>query len=124
MILDAGALIAIERGDRDTHDLLAAALDEGDDLVTHPMVIAQVWRDERGRQVSLARLLTSVRVIPIDAELGRRCGELLGKSRTSDPIDAAVVLMARPQETIVTSDPDEIRQLARVAKRDVVIVGC
>lgn len=124
MILDAGALIAVARHDRKTIARLLAAQEEGDDLKTHPMVVAQVWRDGRGRQATLARLLRAVEIVIIDDELGRRSGELLGRARMSDPIDAAVVLIATDGEAIVTSDPDDLEHLARAAKRYVVIVRC
>ena len=124
MILDAGALIAVGRNDRATIARLAAAEQEGDELTTHPMVVAQVWRDHRGRQALLARLLRGVAIVAIDDLLGRRCGELLGKARTSDPIDAAVVLIASDGEAVVTSDPDDIGHLARVARRKLLVVGC
>jgi len=124
MILDAGALIAVSRNDRAMIARLVAAEQDGDELTTHPLVVAQVWRDHRGRQASLARLLRGVAIIPIDDQLGRRCGELLGKARTSDPIDAAVVLIATEGESIVTSDPDDINHLARAAGRKLVVVSC
>lgn len=124
MILDAGALIAVSRNDRATIARLVAAEHEGDELATHPMVVAQVWRDHRGRQAVLARLLRSVKIVSIDDDLGRRCGELLGKARTSDPIDAAVVLIASDGESVLTSDPQDIRHLAACARRKILIVGC
>jgi predicted nucleic acid-binding protein len=124
MILDAGALIAISRNDRAMIARLVVAEQEDDDLTTHPMVVAQVWRDHRGRQVSLARLLRGVAIISIDDDLGRRCGELLGKARTSDPIAAAVVLIASAGESVVTSDPDDIDHLARIAGRKLLVVDC
>jgi hypothetical protein len=124
MILDTGALIAASCNDRALIARLAVAEQEGDELVTHPMVVAQVWRDPRGRQVPLARLLRGVKVVSIDNELGRRCGELLGKAGTSDPIDAAVVLIATDGEAVVTSDPGDIRHLAECAKRRILVIGC
>jgi hypothetical protein len=124
VILDAGALIAVARNDRAMLARLLAALEDGDELRTHPMVVAQVWRDGRGRQAPLASLLRSVAITPIDDALGRRCGELLAKARTSDPIDAAVVLIARDGEEIVTSDPDDLEHLSRAARRRVRIVRC
>lgn len=124
MILDAGALIAVGRNDRAMIARLVAAELEDDDLSTHPMVVAQVWRDHRGRQAPLARLLRGVEIVSIDDDLGRRCGELLGKARTSDPIDAAVVLIATDGEAVVTSDPDDILHLARLANRRILVVRC
>jgi predicted nucleic acid-binding protein len=123
MILDAGALIALERNDRAMIARLVAAHAADDDLRSNPMVIAQVWRGTR-RQANLARLLAMIDVIPIDDTLGRRCGELLAKTSTADPIDASVVLTAVDGETIVTSDVDDIQQLARAARRRVLVVGC
>jgi predicted nucleic acid-binding protein len=123
VILDAGALIAICKNDRKTIARLLAAHEEEEDLRTHPMVIAQVWRDGR-RQALLARLLRGVTVVPIDDDLGRRAGELLGKAKTTDPIDAAVVLIAHDGEAVVTSDDEDIRHLARAAKRRIIVAAC
>jgi predicted nucleic acid-binding protein len=124
MILDAGALIAVSRNDRAMIARLVVAEQEGDELTTHPMVVAQVWRDHRGRQALLARLLRGVEIVAIDDDLGRRCGELLGKARTTDPIDAAVVLIATEGEAVVTSDPDDILHLARFVKHRILVVRC
>ena len=49
MILDSGALIAVGRNDRAILARLLAAHEEGDELRCHPIVVAQVWRDGRGR---------------------------------------------------------------------------
>ena len=124
MILDAGALIAVTRDDRSTIARLLTTHKEDDGLETHPMVVAQVWRDRGARQATLARFLRAVDVVTIDDALGRRSGELLGKARTSDPIDAAVVLIASDGEAIVTSDPEDLAHLAAAAGRRVVIVRC
>ncbi len=124
MILDAGALLAVDRNDRAMIARLLVAHEADDELKTHPLVVAQVWRDARGRQALLARLLRSVRVVPIHHALGQRCGELLGEAGTSDPIDAAVVLIAADGEAVVTSDPKDIRHLANAAGRRVVVVPC
>jgi predicted nucleic acid-binding protein len=124
MILDAGALIAIGRGDRAMIARLVVAEQEGDELATHPMVVAQVWRDPRGRPAPLARLLRGVKIVSIDDGLGRRSGELIGKAGTSDPIDAAVVLIATDGESVVTSDPDDLRHLAACARRRILVVRC
>jgi hypothetical protein len=49
---------------------------------------------------------------------------LLGRAETSDPIDAAVVLIASDGESVVTSDPEDIAHLARVARRKIIVVHC
>lgn len=124
MILDAGALIAVSRNDRSMIARLLAAHEQGDELRTHAMVVAQVWRDSRGRQAQLSIMLSTIDIVSIDENLGRRCGELLGQAGTADPIDAAVVLIARSGEVVVTGDPDDIGHLAKVAKRRLVIASC
>ena len=54
----------------------------------------------------------------------RAAGVLCGKARTSDPIDATVVLAAEPGDRIVTSDPRDIATLADVAGVAVTIAAC
>jgi predicted nucleic acid-binding protein len=123
VILDSGALIAIARNDRKVLARVLAAYEEEEPVRTHAMVVAQVWRDGR-KQALLARLLRAIEVVLIDEDLGRSAGELIGRARTSDPIDAAVVLIAADHEVVLTSDPHDIRLLARTAKCNVVVVQC
>lgn len=44
LALDAGALIALDRGRRDVWELLAAALAGDEDVLVLAPVVAQVWR--------------------------------------------------------------------------------
>jgi hypothetical protein len=46
-----------------------------------------------------------VEVAALDEELGRQAGVLLGRSRRSDVIDAALLLLARDGDEVLTSDP-------------------
>jgi hypothetical protein len=51
----------------------------------------------------------------------RAAGQLCGVSRTTDIVDASVVLCARAHSAkIVTSDPDDLRRLDRKAELIVV----
>jgi hypothetical protein len=122
LVLDAGALLAVERGDRDTIALLKHELVQGRAPVTHGGVIGQVWRGGTRRQANLARLLPALVVEALDDDLGRRAGILLGRARTSDVIDAAIVLLASDGDLILTSDPDDLRQLADAAEVHVDLV--
>ena len=119
LILDAGALVAVDRGDRAMIARLRVAQHSGLELRSNAMVIAQVWRDGHGRQASLARLLRAV-----DRRDGRRAGALLAATGTADPIDATVVLLAAPGDRILTSDPDDLTRLAEAAANRPVIVAC
>ena len=124
LILDAGALVAVDRDDRAMIARLRAAQQHGLELRSNAMVVAQAWRDPKGRQVQLARLLHAVDVRAIDSRVGRAAGVLLGAANTSDPIDATVVLLAAPGDRILTSDPADLTRLATAAASGAVIVPC
>jgi hypothetical protein len=124
LVLDAGALVAIDRGDRSMIARLAVAQRHGMELRSNAMVVAQVWRDRQGRQVNLARLLSAVDVRAISHDDGRQAGVLLGRADTADPVDATVVLLAEPGDRILTSDPDDLTRLALAAANRAVIVAC
>jgi hypothetical protein len=113
LTLDAGALIALERNERQVVTLLARALERELAIVVPAGVIAQVWRDGR-RQVCLARFLAAeeVELEPLDDRRARAAGQLCGVRRTTDIVDASVVLCARARRhRIVTSDPDDLARL-------------
>lgn len=122
IVLDAGALLAVERGDRAMFALLKRERRENRAPVTHGGVLAQVWRGGHGRQAHLARLLPGVDVRPIDDNLGRQAGVLLGRAGGADVVDAAVVVLAHDGDQICTSDPTDLRLLAEVAGRHVELI--
>jgi hypothetical protein len=124
LVLDAGALVAVDRDDRSMIARLAAAQQHGLELRSNAMVVAQVWRDRHGRQASLARLLRAVDVRPVDYQDGRRAGVLLGLAGTADAIDATVVLLAGPGDRILTSDPGDLIRLVSAAANRAVVVTC
>ncbi len=118
IVLDTGALIALERGDKRMIALLRQALAQGRVFRVPAGVVGQAWRNGRV-QVTLARFLRSVEVeiVPLDEELARSCGELCGAAKASDVIDASVVILARERrDLVVTSDPDDLRRLDPAAQ--------
>ena len=112
LLLDAGAFIAIENGDRDVVLLLKRELMAGREPLTHGGVIGQVWRGGHGKQANLAKLLPGVDVAALDDGLGRMAGVLLARARRADVIDAALVAIAHDGDEILTSDVDDFRVLA------------
>jgi hypothetical protein len=122
LILDAGAFVALERDDRAMWRRLKATLDAGEPPLTHGGVVAQVWRGGSGRQARLATALKAVETVPLDEELGRRAGVLLGRSGLDDAIEGAVVALARPGDSIVASDPGDITALVATARLRVDVI--
>ena len=114
LVLDAGAFVAFERGEERVRSWIAAARRLESGLVTTSPVVAQVWRTGR-RQALLAMLLSATRIDAPDEQAARRAGELLAGTRTTVAVDALLVGLARDGDTIVTSDPDDIRVLADAA---------
>jgi PIN domain len=112
--LDAGSLIALERGDEVVDALIQRVGEMPDAVIYIPAgVAAQAFRDGR-RQVRLTRLLKHprTRVVPLDARTALAVGLLLGRRGCSDVVDASVVVCARTHgQGVVTSDPDDLRRL-------------
>ena len=116
IVLDAGALIALDRNDRQMWAVLRVAADEAKPLYVPTGVIAQAWRDG-SRQALLSRALRHCDEVPLDGVLARAAGLLCGQAGTADVIDASVALaastLARSEDAVVfTSDPDDIAHLA------------
>lgn len=122
LVLDSGALIALERGGRAMWRRLKAAHLAGRVPLSHGGVVGQAWRGRGPRQTLLSTALTAIDVRPLDDALGRAAGELLAVSKRADVIDAALVLLASDGDEILTSDPDDIEALAAASGRHVEVI--
>lgn len=125
VVLDAGALVALERNDRSMWAVLKLAALEHDDVVVPSAALAQVWRGAP-TQAMLARAMRQCVLASFDA-IAREIGELCGKARTNDVCDAQVALVAHARGGVLyTSDPRDLRQLldALGASRRVTLVRC
>lgn len=121
MILDSGALIGLDRGDRAMWVRLKAAVLAGEPPLTHAGVLGQVWRGGP-RQARLSQALDGLDVRPLDEVLGRSCGELLAAAGLSDVIDAGVALLAADGDEVVTSDQPDLTTLLAATGRHVELV--
>lgn len=102
----------------------AAAL-RGTTVFAPSTVIAQVWRGSP-RQARLATALQGAEVSLFDP-MAKAAGELCGASRTSDVVDASVVLTAVKERAkqIYTSDEGDIQHLLDALQiKDVLVVHC
>jgi len=93
-------------------------------VVTSSGCVAQVWRSDGGRQALLARLLRGVHERGLGTDVSRVVGELWGKAASSDVVDAHVALLAGDRDTVVTSDPKDLRRLLRAAGSPASVLGC
>jgi predicted membrane GTPase involved in stress response len=110
LVLDAGAFIAVERGDVTVAGLIERSRRNGVPLVTVSPVVAQVWRDGR-KQATLARLLAGVDVIAPTNDAAKRAGVLLRRTKMSDAVDALVADLCRVDDLLLTSDDGDLRRL-------------
>jgi hypothetical protein len=122
LVLDSGALIALERNDRAMWRRLKTAHLAGHTAVSHGGVVGQAWRGGGPRQALLAQALAGTDVRPLDEQLGRAAGELLTRARRRDVIDAALVLLAADGDHVLTSDPGDIEPLALALGRHVELI--
>ena len=122
LVMDAGALVALDKGDSAMWERLKIARASGASLVSHGGVVGQAWRGRGPRQARLAMALQAIDIRPLDDALGRAAGALLATAGLADVIDAALVLLAQDGDTVLTSDPEDFEQLARAADRHVDIV--
>ncbi|MGE0784815.1 MAG: hypothetical protein AB7S26_03930 [Sandaracinaceae bacterium] len=120
LLLDAGALIAFERGDRTVQAFLQRAHDDGVDVRTTTTVVAQTWRSS-ARQVALARLLRAVDERELTRARARSVGELLSRAGVSDVVDASLVEIAVDGDEILTRDPTDIATLAHAAGKTLLV---
>ncbi len=113
LTLDAGGLIALDRGERKMLVLLARAAENGDRITVPATALAQVLRSPV-RQARIVRLCRqpATDLIPLDGPDATAVGLLLAQSRTADIVDAHVVVCARrAKQVVVTSDPGDITRL-------------
>jgi len=111
--LDAGGLIALDRGHRGVIALLARSAELSVPVTVPATALAQAVRDP-ARQARLSRLVRqpTTQLVPLDGPDATNVGVLLARSRTKDIVDAHVVICARRSgSAIVTSDPEDLRRL-------------
>ena len=126
-VLDTGALIALDRGDRDLLSKLQTAFTNGDSVRVPTGVIGQVWRNPN-RQALVSRTLKRCDEVPLDGSIARSSGQLCGQTGTADVIDASVavtvaIAMRRDHPVVlVTSDSRDMKTLLSTLHSDARIV--
>jgi predicted nucleic acid-binding protein len=111
LVLDTGALIALERLDQDLWQRLRFIRRRRGYVVVPAGVLAEAWRGGP-RSAPLARLLDICEVDPLDEERAKEIGVRLGGRGTRNVVDAHVVCCAlEHQAAVATSDPNDMESL-------------
>ncbi|HXB73805.1 MAG TPA: hypothetical protein VNY05_36540 [Candidatus Acidoferrales bacterium] len=111
---DAGGLIALDRNDRRVLALVARAMELGMRITIPATALAQAIRNP-ARQARLSRLIrqAGTDLIALNGPDATAVGLLLARTSTADVVDAHVVVCAqRASQAVVTSDPNDLRQIA------------
>lgn len=114
-VLDAGALLAVDKRDRAVGAMLRILQRDGVPVLTSAGAVAQVWRDGR-RQANLARVLPGVDVAAVDEVSAKKVGQLLRENETSDVVDGHIALLVQPKDQVLTSDEPDIKALLRTRR--------
>lgn len=108
---DTGALIALERRKAGALALLRACRFARARITIPAPVVAEWWRGQH------AGLLAIGTLEPLMPEVAKHAGELLARTRRSNAVDACVIASAAQRgDLVVTSDLDDLRELARLCK--------
>lgn len=123
VVMDSHALSAGAQGDALVRAELTLAERLGASVHVSSVTLAEVLRGH-DRDARVHALLSTLDKESVTPELGRAAGELLGRSRRDDTVDAIVAATAdslgRPTR-LLTGDPGDLRALA-ADMRDVTVV--
>ena len=104
--LDTGVLVALERRQASALALLRACRESRARITIPAAVVAEWWRGTH------RALLESATLEALTPELAMRAGELLATTGKKNAVDATVVASASMRgDLVVTTDPDDLREL-------------
>jgi hypothetical protein len=114
VVYDAGVLVAADRNVREAWADHRVRLEAGIVPVVPTPVVAQVSRSPS--QVQLRRLLRGCEVVALTEPMAHAAGQLLGRARSADVVDAVVVQVAAGlRADVVTGDRADITRLVQAA---------
>ena len=114
LVLDAGAVIALARGDRRLRALLDTAQRRGASVIVPASVLAETVRGNGPRDAAINLVVNRLAPHPVvDDRLARAAGALMGRARSGNAMDAFVAAEAARQApaVVLTSDPDDLAAL-------------
>lgn len=117
LVLDTGALVALERGDERAFEHLVTAARRGFLVVVPTLVVMEALRGARAPQ-RLSQILKRLDAeLPLVPEISHLVQGLRMRAGTGSDTDAVVVLeaLAVPGSAILTGDPADIHALLEAA---------
>jgi predicted nucleic acid-binding protein len=111
LTLDAGALIAYERGEARIREILATGYARGLVPTVPAIALAEVWRGD-AKDARVARLLKACSIEQLDERAARAAGSLRRATPSAGTVDACIAVGVRRRgDAIATSDPNDMRTL-------------
>jgi predicted nucleic acid-binding protein len=114
LTLDSGAVVALSRGEQRARAFLQRAIELDAEICVPVVVLAETLRGGPS-DASVHRVVNLAgESKPTTSAIGRRAGEILGRTGRSDTVDALVVAEAdlAGGGQILTGDPDDLQVLA------------
>lgn len=125
VVLDSGAFSALAEGDSAVLVALRKALTAGASVLVPSVVLSESLTGDGRRDANLNRALKSLSVRDLDEPIARAAAGLrhANRLRRSGTVDAIVVATADriPGTRLLTTDAADLRPLAAVAGRTVVV---
>ena len=125
LILDAGAVIALARGDQRTRAFLMRSIELGAEVLIPAVILAETLRGT-ARDARVNRVIQTVeRVLPVEEQTGRLAGALLGRAGIDATIDSLVVAAAALAGggCVLTGDPVDLEKLAAALPSSVIQIA-
>jgi len=120
LVYDTGALLAAESNDRRVWTMHNEALAVDRYPIVPTPVLAQAWRG--GPQPLLSRLLKHCVIEALDEDTAREAGRTCRMARSSDVVDATVIVIAvRCGAEVVSSDRDDMDMLSSAIGHPIVV---
>jgi predicted nucleic acid-binding protein len=113
LVLDSGALSDSATGDVRVRAELSLAEQLGTPVHVSSVTVTEVLRGHP-RDALVHRLLAGIQQHPVTPEAGRAAGELLGRVRRDDAVDAIVAVTSEQvglRVRLLTGDPVDLRAL-------------
>jgi predicted nucleic acid-binding protein len=116
LVLDGEGVSKLAAGDARARAYLESARARRARVAVSAITLTEVLRGG-ARDAAVHHVISRITVVPVRAEIGRKAGELLGKTGLSghrcaiDAVVAATALKLERPVVLLTSDPDDLARL-------------